>query len=1209
MRDPVQGAGSEWPEATGCRPVSGAAATEQGAALLVEAKLKRHHVRRAGLVAAAVAVAVVFFAAGAVARLLLGPISLGPFAGELSEAISGAVPGMSVRYDEAALQWSRDEGRVNLVVLGARVFDRGQRIIAQAPKAEIDLAAAPVLLGKVVVRRIALVGVQLTLVHTMDGALRLGIERDHDQSDVLERLRQALSSGGGPSTLKSFAVRNARLAFYDERTGLFVVAPQASLQIARDEAGGTAGTIGARIDADVEISGHSAHLIANLKLPADADRVSGDVSIRGLDINALGENAKALAFLKPYVLKTDITGSFTLDHGSTHLRDADFGLGAAGTVLGFGHPIHVKTLRLVGRYDGRTGKLLIDDGTLAGNEARARLSGSGNLKFNSAGGLEKGDVDLTMDKIGVNMPGIMQRAVTLARIALRASYTPDENLIQIDKFLVSGGPLSASLDGKVTLSPGQTPAIAVTGRIAPLGVTNLLHYWPLQLGEGAREWIAENVSAGTIGPVVLKTDIAPGALDAPVMPDNAINLSFPIRDATITYLTGLTPLTQLSGKATLTGDNFSAGVEAAKIGPIGVSGGSVKIPNLHVAGAPGDIVAHAEGTLSDVLALIDMKPLQYPTRFHIGKDSARGQAAIDLKFHVPMVKGLSIDDVGISIGGQVKGLGLTVGDHEVTDGTADFTIDNSSLHVGGDIVLAGARLNASWDEAFKPKGPMTTHITARGVLDDAAREKLHFHSGDFLKGPVNVTATLDGHRGSITQASMDMALTPATVMLDLINYRKPPGVAATVHVTAGFKDNTITGENLALSGAGLNARGSISFGAGGALERLDFPMVRAGPDNDFALRMTDTPAAGLKVSVTGRSADGTGLARTDLKGAKKDEAKAPDKKHFVIDANLDRLVMRNGVTLAPFALSTSGAGDSPQTLALSGMLSKTARLSGDLVTVKGERRIRLRTNDAGLFLKGLFGFKSMRSGQLNLVAALSPVPTKKEIADRRVPDYRGALTITDFSIVDQPFLTRLFSAGSLGGLIDLLGGNGISVERLQVPFSMHDGVLNIRDARASGPSIGITAEGYLDRRNDKIALEGALAPIYGLNSVLGAIPVIGDVLVSKPGEGIIGMSYTVSGVADEPKISVNPLSVLAPGILRRIFEGTPEAPRALAAKRAKPAAQDKKTSKDAAGAKDNGAPAPAALPPANSKDNAVDTSKPAPAPDKPAPDTQIPPKR
>ena len=250
--------------------------------------LKRHHVRRGSLLAVAGIVAVVFFALGAVIRLLLGPISLGPFSGELGDSISHALPGLAVRYDEAALQWSRDEGRVNLVVLGARVFDRGQRIIAQAPKAEIDLAAAPLAAGRIVVHRIALVGVQLTLVHTMDGALRLGIEREKGQSDVLERLRQALASGGGTSALTSFAVRQARLAFYDERTGLFVVAPEASLQIATDKTGGQAGSIAATVDAQIEISGHRAHLIADLKLPRDADTVSGDVSITGLDVNAPG---------------------------------------------------------------------------------------------------------------------------------------------------------------------------------------------------------------------------------------------------------------------------------------------------------------------------------------------------------------------------------------------------------------------------------------------------------------------------------------------------------------------------------------------------------------------------------------------------------------------------------------------------------------------------------------------------------------------------------------------------------------------------------------------------------------------------------------------------------------------------------------------------------------------------------------------------------
>ena len=75
--------------------------------------------------------------------------------------------------------------------------------------------------------------------------------------------------------------------------------------------------------------------------------MTGDFSITGLDVSALGANAKAFAFLQPYALKTDVTGSFTLT-GGTHLSYADFGIGAAGTVTGFGPPVHVKTLRLVG---------------------------------------------------------------------------------------------------------------------------------------------------------------------------------------------------------------------------------------------------------------------------------------------------------------------------------------------------------------------------------------------------------------------------------------------------------------------------------------------------------------------------------------------------------------------------------------------------------------------------------------------------------------------------------------------------------------------------------------------------------------------------------------------------------------------------------------------------------------------------------------------
>ena len=54
--------------------------------------------------------------------------------------------------------------------------------------------------------------------------------------------------------------------------------------------------------------------------------------------------------------------------------------------------------------------------------------------------------------------------------------------------------------------------------------------------------------------------------------------------------------------------------------------------------------------------------------------------------------------------------------------------------------------------------------------------------------------------------------------------------------------------------------------------------------------------------------------------------------------------------------------------------------------------------------------------------------------------------------------------------------------------------------------------------------------------MLGNVPVIGDLLVSRRGEGVFGMTYSINGPAAQPRVGVNPVSALTPGILRRIFE-------------------------------------------------------------------------
>jgi hypothetical protein len=1096
----------------------------------------------AGLVTACLVAFAIFFVLGAFLRLLVGPISLGPFNSTLSASISNALPGFKVRYDEAALEWSREEGRINLVVLGARVFDDRHRIVAQAPKAEIGLAASAFLHGKIKVKRIALVGVQLNFVRMADGRLRLGVENDRDTSSALDRIRDAIeNSPGGTTSLQNFAVRHARLAFYDEGTRLFVVAPDASLQFSSSNESGEA--LVAAVDAQVEISGNRTHISGQLRLPRKGP-VTGNIAMNGLNLSALATNTKALSILAPFDLVTDVTGSFTLD--GTHLSYADFGIDASGKVSGLGpRPMPVNSIKLVGRYDGKTGRLLIDDGTLTGAQAKAHLQGTGDISFDAHNALSAVALDITMDKVVFDMPEVMGRSVAIARAGLRANYSAADGTITVTEAVIAGGPLSASLSGKITLAGNASPGIDADAKISPIVVGDLLHYWPLKVAGGPRAWIEANVSAGRLGPVVAKVHILPGQLDQPALPDEAVNVLMPISGATISYVRGLTPMTNVFGTATLMGDTFKADIASGHVGRIAIASGHVVIANLHVDDAPADVTAHVAGSLPDVMALIDEKPLQYPTRFHLHTQGARGAVQADLSFHVPTKHDVSIDDIGISVKTTVTGLALALGEHtKITDGTVDFVIDNNSLRATGPVMLGAVLLNVDWTESFKD-APITTRIIAKGTMDDAARDALGFRLGDFISGPVGVTAELQGRRGQLLTAQAALDLTPASVGYELINYKKPPGTLAGGTLTARFApDGSVRTADFLITGPGLTARGTATLNADGDLVRLDAPMVKAGPANDFSVTLLQGPTVAL--TIAGRSFDGSALGKHNPGVSSGDAPAKPEPVDsnvpFHASVKVDRLVLQDGVSLAPFALELSGLGHRPQSMSLSAMQSKTARITGTLATDDTGRHVSISADDAGLLMRGMFGTRSVRGGTLAITVKLPPMAEAAR-NDTGTPDYTGTLTISDFRVLDQPFLTRLFTAGSLEGFVNLMRGEGVAIDKLNVPFTTHGDVIDIHDARATGPSIGITADGYLDRRNSQLALKGALAPAYGLNSVLGAIPIVGDVLVSKKGEGIVGMTYSATGSIDSPDVSMNPLSVLAPGILRRIFEGkTPSAP-------------------------------------------------------------------
>jgi hypothetical protein len=1091
---------------------------------LLRQKIKAHHFRRAGLVAGGIAAVFLLFVIGAGIRLLIGPVSLGPFAGSLADAIDRALPGITVKYDQAAVEWERDEGKINLVILGTRVFDRDGRIIAQAPKADIDIAARPFLHGKIEVRRIILVGVQLTLVRTVDGGLRLGVGKDRQEEDILKRIQDALKESKGPSTLDSFAVRRARLAFYDESSKLFIVAPRADFALRRKGA-----DLASTFNADMEISGFPAQVKGDVVFPADARPVTGHIAVNGLALHSLAANTNAFAAVKNSALKLDLDGTFTID--GPKLVAAHFSATGAGALMfpgfGDGH-VHVSHLAAKGHYDGIKQQVVLDSAAIDADKVKAQLRGRLGFAVNPSGDVAGLSGELHIGRIGVAWPGVFAKPVDFDRVDLKGAWDRATRKFLIEKLLIGGAPFALQASGQIALVSGQSAGVDLTGTVGAMKVRDLVRYWPLGAAQGGRDWVEANMPNGAAGPVNFAIHFAPGMLDQPALPPDAVAVKFPVSNAEVIYIKGLTHLTEVGGVATVTGNSFTADIASGRIGPLSIKNARFEIPDFSAAEEVGIVSGRIQGAMPDVLALVDMGNLRYPSRFGINAASAKGDTAVDVAIKIPMLKSVTVDRIGINIKAQVTGFGLLLGKAtQLSDGNVTFVITNERLKATGTSGLGGSasRLALDWTEEFSTaNGPITTRVSLKGQVDDTARATLGLAIKDYVKGSIGISGTLTGQRGALQQANLTLDLTPAVVTLNLIGVNKPAGFPMTARLAAGFAaGSALDTVGIRITGPGTSVNANAKF-EGGHLAQLQAPANRLGPQNDFSLTLTRNGSSS-DVIIRGHSLDGS---RIGAQGSGGGDAKFDEP--FRVSAHLDRLMLRDGVAISNFALDMAGIADRTATLSMSGNLSKSATISMSIAPQDGGRRLTVSASDMGLLLQGLYGFTSMKGGKLDVAATF---PTAADQATpANAPDFQGRATLKDFRVLKQPFLARLFTVGSLVGLANLMQGQGIEVSTLEVPFSSKNSVISVHDVRATGPAIGISADGYIDRPKNTIALK-----LFGINSVLGNIPILGTLITSKEGEGIIGMTYSVSGNTDEPSVSVNPLSALAPGILRRIFEG------------------------------------------------------------------------
>ena len=152
-------------------------------------------------------------------------------------------------------------------------------------------------------------------------------------------------------------------------------------------------------------------------------------------------------------------------------------------------------------------------------------------------------------------------------------------------------------------------------------------------------------------------------------------------------------------------------------------------------------------------------------------------------------------------------------------------------------------------------------------------------------------------------------------------------------------------------------------------------------------------------------------------------------------------------------------------------------------------------------------------------------------------DSVSKMTIENFKVTKAPAFAKLLTLADLGGVADLLSGNGMSFDILEINMKSDKNVSNVEEILALGPSLSVIMEGYIEKNSGLISLNGTLVPAKTLNNLISKIPVVGGILVGdKIGEGVFGVSFKMKGLPGKVKTSVNPVKTLTPRFITRALE-------------------------------------------------------------------------
>ncbi|KQU79687.1 hypothetical protein ASD12_13800 [Mesorhizobium sp. Root102] len=926
------------------------------------------------------------------------------------------------------------------------------------------------------------------------------------------------------------AVREDSLRQIDLRDVEFVLPDTGTIKLLKvtDATVVQSGTGGMRFSSKADVDGRTVTVAASATRDIAAHRVTAlDASI---DLADAGDTRAAAGKLGAVALK--LTGSEGFGMNASRLTAA---LSSTGSIIDLGTrgllpaDVDVNATLVAGSNKVQVDRLLLKTG-------RSTFDFAGSIGPKPATGAAGEEpsyrYDLTSDGSSLAPSESPEPALTfLARIA-GVYNTVSHRLVAEQIALRSAASGEVLGTAAVAFVDGKAPGINLAFNIHNMQVSHVKQLWPWFSARNARLWVLANLFGGRVVDANLQFQVVPGRLGngVPLSADEVFG-RFQIEGSRFDTAGRIPPIRDAVGVVGFHGNDVDISLSSGTVympsgRTVAASNGTLTVEAANRPPVVGALDIDVAGDASAVAELASYEPINAMRHVGILPEDLSGSVTGHVKADIPLQSGVdsskldwlvSLDYSGMSLAKPFEG-------QTVTDADGSITVDPVKAVISAKASLNGIPAELDLIEPLGDDGPARSRKVAL-VLDDKIRAAAMPGLKALLGGTVKVAIDKSGSGDQNVSAD----LTNARLDIPWAGWSKGAGVPANVTFVMTKSGDTTTLSDFNLDGKTFSIDGSIVL-VNSALSSARFSKVTLNRGDDVAVSVKRS-GKGYAVDISGNALDARSLIKqftSDVDTA----TKTTGSDAISVSADVEQLTGFHDEQLSNLKLDYSAAGSRVNGLKVSATASSGAAISISNTTGAGRRALNMQSADAGAILRFLNIYEHMEGGAITLALA---GPSDGSL--------KGKVDTSNFFVVNEPKLASIVSTTPAGDNRSLnqavkgkLDTSRVKFERGYAEIDKGSGYLKLANGVLRGPRIGTTFQGTLYDQDNNMDMTGTFMPVYGLNRIFGELPIVGALLGNGRDRGLIGVTYRLKGNANKPLLDVNPLSVIAPGIFRSIFE-------------------------------------------------------------------------